>query len=79
MDLTADPTLRALVDRLVPADDGPSGWQAGVGDFLQSWLTGDLRDRAGDVQTGLRLLDAEARARHGGTRSPRCPTPTRTR
>jgi choline dehydrogenase-like flavoprotein len=67
VEFTTDPTLRALVDRIIPADDGPSGWQAGVGDFLQSMLTGDLRERAADVETGLRLLDAEARARHGGT------------
>ena len=60
-------TLRALVDRIVPADDYPSGWQAGVGDFLRRILGRDLAGRAVDIETGLGLLDAEARARHGGT------------
>ena len=27
-------TLQAFVDRIIPADDYPSGWQAGVGDFI---------------------------------------------
>ncbi len=59
-----DDTLRALVERIVPADDYPSGWQAGVGDFLQRMLERDLADRAVSITTGLGLLDAEARARH---------------
>ena len=75
MELTIDPTLRALVDRIIPADDGPSGWEAGVGDFLQSLLTGELRARAADVEAGLRLLDAEALARHGGTAFASLPDP----
>ena len=64
MDLRTDRTLRALVDRIVPADDFPSAWEAGAGEFLQALLSGDLRARASDVESGLRIVDAEARARH---------------
>jgi choline dehydrogenase-like flavoprotein len=60
-------TLRALVERIVPADDHPSGWQAGVGDFLQRIVERDLADRAVLIRAGLDLLDAEARARHHDT------------
>ena len=63
-DLTVNETLRALVDRVVPADDYPSGWQAGVGDFVQGIVERDLADSAASIRAGLRLLDAEARARH---------------
>jgi choline dehydrogenase-like flavoprotein len=66
-DLTSTSTLRALVERIVPADDYPSGWEAGVGDFLQRILGGDLADRAESITTGLDLLDAEARVRQHGT------------
>jgi choline dehydrogenase-like flavoprotein len=66
-DLTSSVTLRALVERIVPADDYPSGWQAGVGDFLQRIVERDLADRAELMTAGLALLDAEAQARHGGT------------
>lgn len=60
-------TLRAVVDRIVPADEHPSGWEAGGGDFLAAMFSGDLRDRAADLEAGLQLLDAEASDRHAGT------------
>jgi hypothetical protein len=44
-------TLQALVDRIIPPDDYPSAWQAGVGNFLQGILEKDLKDRA---RPGLR-------------------------
>ena len=59
--------LRALVDRLVPADDYPSGWDAGVGDFLERILTTELPDRVPVLAAGLDGVDAEARERFGGT------------
>src|SRR4051794_5296989 len=67
MDFTTDETLRALVDRIVPADDFPSAWEAGAGEFIQALLSGELRARASAVESGLRLLDAEAQARDGAT------------
>src|SRR5690349_19089196 len=66
-------TLRALVERVVPADDYPSGWQAGAGDFLHRVLDGDRADRAAPITMGLERLDAEARARHDGTPFARLP------
>jgi choline dehydrogenase-like flavoprotein len=65
-EVLGDPALRALVDRLIPADDHPSGWQNGVGAFLAGVLDTDLRGRADVVRAGLAALDARARARGGG-------------
>jgi hypothetical protein len=75
-DLTANETLRALVERIVPADDYPSGWQAGVGDFLNGMIEGDLADSAASIRAGLTLLDAEAQARHGATTFAKLPEAT---
>jgi choline dehydrogenase-like flavoprotein len=72
-DLTVHETLRALVERIVPADDYPSGWQAGVGNFLQRLAGRELVDRGLSIAAGLDLLDAEAGARHHGTRFARLP------
>jgi len=58
--------LRALVDTIMPADEYPSGWQAGVGDVMQTILATDLKDRAPLVEAGLDLLQREAQARHDG-------------
>jgi hypothetical protein len=67
MDPAATRTLRALVERIVPADDYPSGWQAGVGEFLERIVERDLADRADVITTRLGLLDTEARAQHHDT------------
>jgi hypothetical protein len=54
-------TLRAAVDRIIPADDFPSGWEAGVGDYLMRQLaSGDLKHRVNLYREGLNGLDAEA-------------------
>ena len=58
-------TLRAAVDRLIPPDDFPGGWEAGVGDYLHRQIAGDLRDVVDLYRTGLDALDAEARASAG--------------
>lgn len=55
-------TLRALVDRLIPADDYPSGWDAGVGDYLERQFAGDLGHLVGMYRAGLEALDAETLA-----------------
>ena len=54
--------LHALIDRLVPPDDFPGGWEAGVGDYLLHQLAGDLRPILSVYQAGLDALAAEARA-----------------
>jgi choline dehydrogenase-like flavoprotein len=64
--VSANRTLQALVDRIIPADDYPSGWQAGVGDFIAHILATDLRSSAALVEAGLVLLQQESRARHAG-------------
>src|SRR5690242_264335 len=58
--------LQALVERLIPADSDPSGWQAGAGAFLARILTTDLQGSAPLVAAGLDLLQQEAHARHAG-------------
>ena len=55
-------TLRALVDRLIPADDYPGGWDAGVADYLDRQFAGDLRTLVGVYRAGLEALDVEALA-----------------
>jgi hypothetical protein len=57
--------LRALVDRIIPADDFPSGWQAGVGDYLAGQFERDLRPQLDHYRIGLDALDAEAQANTG--------------
>ncbi len=62
---STDPTLRALVDRLLPADETPSGWDSGVGSFLDGVLATDLAAEADGIRAGLASLDEEARLRGG--------------
>jgi hypothetical protein len=54
--------LRALLDRLIPPDDDPGAWEAGVGDYLARQFAGDLRDFVLIYQVALDALDAEAQA-----------------
>ncbi|GHF43804.1 choline dehydrogenase-like flavoprotein [Deinococcus metalli] len=63
--VSTSPTLRALIDTILPADDAPSGWHAGVGEFLTGIFGRDLRARRAEFGRGLAALDAEAQARHG--------------
>ena len=55
-------TLRALIDRIIPADDFPSGWEAGVGDYLDRQFAGDLCHLLDMYRAGLDALEVEARA-----------------
>ena len=57
--------LRAAVDRVIPPDDYPGAWQAGVGDYLARQFEGDLSPVLNTYRAGLRALDAEASARFG--------------
>src|SRR5262245_33799526 len=58
-------TLRALVDRIIPPDDFPGGWEAGVGGYLERQLAGDLHGLLDTYRGGLDALDAEAQATAG--------------
>lgn len=53
--------LRAAVDRIIPADEHPGAWDAGVGDYIGRLLaSGDLRADAAILVECLSTLDAEA-------------------
>ena len=52
-------TLRAAVNRIIPDDDAPSGWDAGVGDYL-ALLWEREPQFLPRYQQGLDALDAEA-------------------
>ena len=58
-------TLRAAMDRIVPADEQPSATEAGVEGYFRKQFEGDLRHVAVRYETCLKALDAEAQARHG--------------
>lgn len=54
--------LRALVNRIIPADQDPGGWEAGVGDYLLRQFERDLKPLLQRYQLGLTALDSEAQA-----------------
>ena len=56
-------TLRAAVDRIIPPDDYPGAWLAGVGDYLARQFEGDLRPLLDTYCAGLTALEAESVAR----------------
>ena len=53
--------LEALVNRIIPADDYPGGWEAGVGDYLFRQFGRDLKHLLSVYALGLDSLDSEAR------------------
>ena len=55
-------TLRAALDRIIPADDFPGAWESGVGDYILRQLQGDLSSLLETYQAGLDGLDHEALA-----------------
>jgi len=57
--------LEALVDCIIPPDEYPGGWEAGVGDYLQKQFENDLHDVLLMYQDGLLALDKEAIAVYG--------------
>ena len=54
--------LKALINRIIPKDDDPDGWEAGVGDYLFRQFEGDLSHVAPVYALGLDALEAEALA-----------------
>jgi len=58
-------TLRAVVNCLIPADEFPGAYEAGVCDYLRKLFETDLRDDAEFFTTGLESIELEARARFG--------------
>ena len=54
-----------MVDCLIPADEFPGAYEAGVCDYLRKLFETDLRDKAEFFATGLDGIELEARARFG--------------
>lgn len=57
-------TLRAAFNRLIPADEFPSAWQNGAGDYLAGQFSRDLAAQVELYRVGLDSLNAEAQTRH---------------
>jgi len=60
--LTEEETLilKTLTNCIIPADDYPDGWSAGVGDYILKQFEGDLRNKVADYKAGLLALNTEA-------------------
>ena len=56
-------TLRAVVDCLIPPDDFPGAYEAGVCDYLERILQTDLAAQSQFFLAGLDGIEAEARER----------------
>ena len=56
-------TLRAAVNRIIPADDYPDAWEAGLGYYLARQFEGDLAPQLEFYCAGLDGIEAEARKR----------------
>lgn len=57
--------MRALMNRIIPADDFPSAWEAGVGEYLARQFELDLRPQLEGYQLGLEALETESHASVG--------------
>ncbi|HVY51620.1 MAG TPA: GMC family oxidoreductase, partial [Devosia sp.] len=57
--------LRAVVDRLIPADADPGALDLGTQDYVMRQLDGEARGHAQSIAAGLADLDTAVRARHG--------------
>jgi len=57
-------TLRAVVDCLIPPDDFPGAYDAGVCNYVERLLQTDLADEAELFVAGIDATDAEAVARY---------------
>lgn len=53
-------TLQALVDTIIPEDDYPGGWDAGVGDYLLRQLESDLAHCSSRYCEWLDALETES-------------------
>jgi len=65
--LTADHwnTLRSMMNRIIPQDDFPNAWDAGVGNYLSLQFERDLQHQVGNFCLGLETLEAESQAYSG--------------
>ena len=56
-------TLRAVVDCLIPPDDFPGAYDAGVCNYLKRLFRTDLASQSGFLRAGIEGIEAEALAR----------------
>ena len=54
--------LRSLMNRIIPQDDFPDAWEAGVGNYLARQFERDIRSQVETCQLGLEALEAESQA-----------------
>jgi len=54
--------LRSLMNRIIPQDDFPDAWEAGVGNYLARQFERDLRSQVETYYLGLEALEAESQA-----------------
>ena len=57
-------TIRAVVDCLIPPDDFPGAYEAGVCNYLERLLQTDLAAHADFFRAGIDAIDTEALARY---------------
>ena len=57
-------TLPAVVDCLIPPDDFPGAYDAGVCDYIEQLFQTDLAEHAEFFRAGIDAIDAEALARY---------------
>jgi len=57
-------TLPAVVNCLIPPDEFPGAYDAGVGVYIEQLFQTDLADHAEFFRTGIEAIDAEAVARY---------------
>jgi len=55
-------TLRAVIDCLIPADDFPGAYDAGVCDYIEQLFQRDLAEHAEFFRAGIDAIDIEALA-----------------
>ena len=55
-------TLRAVVDCLIPPDDFPGAYDAGVCNYIEQLFRTDLAEHAEFFQAGIDAIDVEAHA-----------------
>ncbi len=60
-------TLRAAIDRIIPPDDYPGAWDAGVGDYLERQFDRELSTLTEVYSQGLTSLADEANLRYQST------------
>jgi len=56
--------LRSIVDRIIPEDDYPGAWKAGVGSYIER-LIADREELVQQYELGLTACNEEAVAAHG--------------